>query len=379
MQRILYLQYANPAAYPPLDHSSRILAQENWHVMFLGIKQAENDILVFPPHKGITIKLLSSCPPGWRQKLHYGWFSLYAIVLALYWMPKWIYASDSLSNPPAWVLSLLPWVKVVYHEHDTPTNVDGSVFMRLVFAARRSLARRAKICVLPNPERAARFSRELSNGHTVCVWNCPSQEEIHSEGRVPNGDTLWLLYHGSIVPARLPISVLQALSLLPLNVKLRIVGYETLGHRGYVHELQETACVLGLAERVEFVGSVPTRGELFDWCRRSNVGLAFMPTSSADINMVNMTGASNKPFDYLACGMALLVSNLPDWRELFVDGGYGLACDVNDPASIASAIHWFLDHPREMQLMGERGRWRINEEWNYEKQFARVLERLNAG
>jgi hypothetical protein len=29
--------------------------------------------------------------------------------------------------------------------------------------------------------------------------------------------------------------------------------------------------------------------------------------------MANMVGAFNKPFDYMACGLPLLVTILPDW------------------------------------------------------------------
>jgi hypothetical protein len=38
--KILYLQYTNPAAYPPLEHNSRILANEGWQVLFLGNTRA---------------------------------------------------------------------------------------------------------------------------------------------------------------------------------------------------------------------------------------------------------------------------------------------------------------------------------------------------
>jgi hypothetical protein len=30
MKRVLYLQYTNPAGYPPLEHSSGILADSGW-------------------------------------------------------------------------------------------------------------------------------------------------------------------------------------------------------------------------------------------------------------------------------------------------------------------------------------------------------------
>jgi hypothetical protein len=49
-----------------------------------------------------------------------------------------------------------------------------------------------------------------------------------------------------------------------------------------------------------------------------------MPTCSRDRNEQAMSGASNKAFDYLVCGLAVLVSNLPDWRSTFVEPGYGL-------------------------------------------------------
>ena len=34
MKRVVYVQYTNPAAYPPLEHSSRILADAGWQVLF---------------------------------------------------------------------------------------------------------------------------------------------------------------------------------------------------------------------------------------------------------------------------------------------------------------------------------------------------------
>jgi glycosyltransferase involved in cell wall biosynthesis len=85
-----------------------------------------------------------------------------------------------------------------------------------------------------------------------------------------------------------------------------------------------------------------------------------------------MTGASNKPFDYLACGLPLLVSNLPDWREMYVEPGYGLTANPDDPENIAAALRWYLEHPKEMREMGEQGRQRILKEWNYEHQFEKV-------
>ena len=90
-----------------------------------------------------------------------------------------------------------------------------------------------------------------------------------------------------------------------------------------------------------------------------------------------MTGASNKPFDYMAAGLALLVSELPDWKTMFVDPGFGLACDPTDVDSLSAALGWFIDHPEERKAMAARARNKIEAECNYERVFAPVLDVLS--
>lgn len=375
MQRILYIQYTNPAAYPPLEHSSRILAEKGWKVLFLGTINPAVDPLRFPPHPNITVKCLPFQPAGWRQKLHYLCFCLWTVWWALGWRPQWVYVSDPIACPAGLLLRVVGGVKMIYHEHDWPSEDFPSVFFRWILWARRRLSRSAQTRIIPNEERAKRFSSELGIGEkVVCVWNCPRKEEVFSE-RSDRREGLQLLYQGSLVPDRLPMAVLQALATLPEEVRLRIIGYETKGHTGYIQQLQTAAKRLNIPHRVEVLGAMP-RWQVFKNSAGCDVGLALLPCRDEEINFRWMVGASNKPFDYLACGMAVLVSRLPDWKKMYVEPGFGLACDPEDPRDIARALQWFLDHPQETQVMGENGRRRILEEWNYEKQFFPVLERM---
>jgi glycosyltransferase involved in cell wall biosynthesis len=102
-----------------------------------------------------------------------------------------------------------------------------------------------------------------------------------------------------------------------------------------------------------------------------------MPLESEDPNLGSMAGASNKPYDYLACGLALLVSELPDWEEMFVRSGYGLSCNPASSKSIAAALNALAANPEMTRLMGERGRQRVIEEWNYDRQFRPVMVHLD--
>jgi glycosyltransferase involved in cell wall biosynthesis len=123
---------------------------------------------------------------------------------------------------------------------------------------------------------------------------------------------------------------------------------------------------------VQFVPAIPRRN-LFAIARKHDLGLALMPVESPNPNLRYLLGASNKPFDYLACGLGLLISDLPDWRRAYVEPGYGLTCNPEDPSSVAAAVVWFLEHRAETVAMGERGRQRITTEWNYETQFSPAL------
>jgi glycosyltransferase involved in cell wall biosynthesis len=373
--RILYIQYTNPAGYPPLEHSSRILGDAGWQVAFLGTGALGADGLRFPPHPNVRVRRLNFCQPGWRQKLHYFYFCLWVFGWALLARPAWIYVSDALACPAALALRGLPWLRILYHEHDSPGGPPAGVFQRFVRWSRKQVARKAAICILPNERRLERFKAEIGTRPGVfCVWNCPSSSEV-APARDPVDGDFWLLYHGSIVPDRLPVAVVDAMAALPDRVKLRVIGYETVGSVGYVERLRRRARQLGVDHRLETVAALP-RFELMEWCRHCDAGLAFVPLGMADINHQAMTGASNKVFDYLACGLPLVVSDLPDWRAAYVEPGYALACDPQNSESIARSVRRFLDDPNLARSMGESGRKRIATEWNYEACFGPVLQWL---
>jgi glycosyltransferase involved in cell wall biosynthesis len=377
LKRILYIQYTNPAGYPPLEHSSRILADAGWQVLFLGTGAVGADALRFPPHPNVRVRCLEFCCPGWRQKLHYFYFCAWTLAWTLLWRPSWIYASDPLVCPAALALCSLPWLRVLYHEHDSPDGPADGGFQRLVRWARKQVARRAACSVLPNDARRQRFKVETGTRQEVfCVWNCPASPEVAPQ-RTPADGAFWLLYHGSIVPDRLPLAVVDALAALPDRVKLRVIGYETVGWAGYVEQLRERAKQLGIGHRLEIIGAM-SRFELVERCQQCDAGLALVPLTTGDVNHQAMTGASNKAFDYLACGLAILVSDLPDWRALYVEPGYGIPCDPQDAESIARSVRRLADDPALTRSMGERGRQRILNEWNYERCFQPVLRRLQA-
>src|SRR6185437_778447 len=136
------------------------------------------------------------------------------------------------------------------------------------------------------------------------------------------------------------------------------------------------AVELGIPERLNIIGTLSTREQLMNVCREQHAGLALMPMHARDLNLRTMEGASNKPFDYLACGLALVISRIPEWEAMFVAPGFAYSCDPASATDLAQVFTRLIQDPQRTRAMGEAGRQRILSEWNYEHQFRPVLELL---
>lgn len=378
-RRIAYVQYTNPTAYPPLEHSAKIFTSLGWEVSFYGVHaDGDADRFRFSDDTLVNTNLLRRWPGKWFLKVHLVWFAIWCSYRIILNRPDMLYVSDPRACAVGVLLTWLTGVPVVYHEHDSPREFPLNTAERIMLRARKLMGWRSRLCILPSVSRANAFSRAIPNSAPVIpVMNCPViGEVIKVVKNAPRSGQLRVYYQGSLVPQRLPLTILDALAELPDEIELMVIGYETRGYPNYGRHFQHEASSRKVASRVRFLGTVETRHELLWWCAQNDVGLALMPMDSCDPNEKAMAGASNKVFDYLACGLAVLVSDIADYRQLFVENGVAISCNPADPSSLAAALRWFLNHPKETNEMGERGRQRIMDEWNYERQFEGALEAI---
>ena len=377
-KRALFIQYTNPAAYPPLQHSSQMLARAGWQVEFTGIEGRRDSRMEFPPHLRIRVRRMPWCAPGWRQKLHYLGFIVWVLWRALQFRPHWVYCSEPLSAMPGLLVRNLTGCRVIYHEHDSPlpSKKHSGLWARFLTSDHRYLAMHADGIVLPNQQRLAAFMETFRpGGKTFCVWNCPSLHEIpQARPPRPASQPLIVLYHGSIVPDRFPDVILEALAVCGRDISIRLIGYETPGSVGYTNHLKAQAVRLGAGDRFEYLGTLPQRSDLMRRCGECDAGLSLLRIHDGDINMRHMTGASNKPFDYLSQGLAIIVPNDPEWRHLYVDKHCAMACEPGNAEALAKLLKWMDDHRDEVRAMGAKGQQFITEHWNYETQFQPVFD-----
>lgn len=364
--KVLFLQLTDPAGYPPIMHAANILAESDFEAILFSSPTKEWAMKVYSK-KYVRIIGAKTRSDHFVKPSQYLKYCLKAIFLAVRERPKFIYASDSLGALPSLLSAWASGAKIIYHEHDSPSL--SSDLNYLVRSARRKVTKSAFLVVFPNLERGLIAQREIgfSVNKLRIVWNVPRSCELSS---TPSsvGDPLILYYHGNISPAMIPESVIEAVTRFNGKIRLDVVGYESPSGRGYIKSRLSTPFV-------RYIGQL-SRRDLIKQAASAHVGLALIPVNANDVNVQHMVGASNKAFDYLAAGLPLIVSEVPEWQSLIVDSGFGFSCDPNSVDSIEEVLRWFLENPDERMEMSMLGKLKIKSEWNYENQFGKVLKEM---
>lgn len=139
------------------------------------------------------------------------------------------------------------------------------------------------------------------------------------------------VYMGQLMPWKGVDVLLRALARVPGLPALVMGGSR--GSDARRTELQRLAAELGIAERVEWTGWLPPQ-EAWQRLRRGDVGV--VPTRAGGSQ--ELSTSPLKLFEYLACGLPVLASDLPALREVVTEGQSGCFFREGDPAALAEAL-----------------------------------------
>jgi glycosyltransferase involved in cell wall biosynthesis len=231
----------------------------------------------------------------------------------------------------------------------------------LMWICFESLARRAfDGFVCASPALAARFPAP----RTVVAANFPDLAAFDAEAPPPYAERpATVVYAGLVSRFRGFPETLRALELLPagLECRLRLIG--PFRPRSLVLEARERP---GWA-RVDGLGWLSHPAVIRE-LHRTRAGLVVLHTPNHRDAI-----RSIKLFEYMAAGIPVIASNLPQWREIVLGEGCGLVVDPTDPAAIAAAIAYLLENPGEAEEMGRRGRRAVEERYNWARDTGPLL------
>jgi glycosyltransferase involved in cell wall biosynthesis len=212
----------------------------------------------------------------------------------------------------------------------------------------------------------------------IVHYNFPDLDVFRPDGREAKAARADLVYLGGISERAGTFVLFEALKLLArggLRPSVRLAGY-TDGEQGRA-ALESALRRDGLMELVRFDGRLP-HDEVPAWLRAGRVGLVLLQPVPKF-----MKNIPSKMFEYWACGLPVLASDLPPARQFLTPGKNGFLFSPTSAADLAERIAYLIRHPASARALGAAGRRMIETRWNNERQideliafYGRLIERF---
>jgi glycosyltransferase involved in cell wall biosynthesis len=147
-------------------------------------------------------------------------------------------------------------------------------------------------------------------------------------------------------------------------------AFVIIGEGSEVPRLKAMAASLGLEGAVRFTGRIPD-ADLAEYLNTADVCVAPDPK-----NPMNDKSTMNKVLQYMAYARPVVLFDLAEGRR--AAGDAALYARPNDPADFAAKILQLLDSEPLRRELGQRGRRRIQEELNWEREKLTLLDAYRA-
>jgi glycosyltransferase involved in cell wall biosynthesis len=239
--------------------------------------------------------------------------------------------------PIGCILSLLG-KKVIYdaHEHLSKDILDkpwiSSSFVRKLVSAFSGFIEQMSVRFFSGVIGAtSHIAEQFDSLKTVAIRNFPMFNYIAQVPKpvVPNDGIRRIVYTGGLTRIRGIVQMVTAMDLAPANTKLILAGQ-------WEDSALENECMIKAGWRkCSYMGQVPQR-EAYSLMKGADIGiLTFLPAAN------HYEAMPNKAFEYMACGLPMIISDFPYWRELFTENA--LYVDPTNPTSIAKGIILMLE------------------------------------
>jgi glycosyltransferase involved in cell wall biosynthesis len=373
--------YGNPDHFPPTINAIHILS-EYFDIILVARNQ-------HPPHWqypcNVKVHCLGQSASQWEiehtsaaaKLLEYVKF----VKQARYFLRNvsLIYAYDAFGYTAAYLSQLLQphVIPLIYHNHDLSEQLFSlSSLSGWVQRGERRWVHKANILVFPSQARALVFQKLTNfNGRLMIVPNFPRKSFLKEHEDL---DSLILerfkkpqiLLQGSISRQTSLLELIDSLRLLDRDIQLKLIG-PIYGDNPDL--ITDFATQKNVVDRVKYFKPLPYN-ELPSHTWMASIGVCLY--KKTDINHQTMGTASNKIYEYAACGLPAIVSDQPNYRDNLGDETWVRFANPDDPQSIASAVQDILSSLENYQATCLAARKAFEEKYNYESAFSPLLSKI---
>ena len=381
--RLLITIYANPDYYPPTVYAVRILS--SYFTIHILCRNMAEPIEEWPAD--VTIERFGAYASP-REKeaasagaklIEYAKFIARTRALVKQMQPAIVYSYD----PHALVASIVGRMggrttPLIFQLHELPETASLSWTSMQTWVVKAALTgtKSADAAVFPEKYRARHWLTAAGDSRApIIVPNCPDRS--YFPGPADWNETIAmryrareLVYVGYASAANGHLEGLRALAMTDGDIRMRVIG-------GYFAEFEASfnalARELGVTDRVRLDGWLALE-ELRARASRASVGLALHKPATK--NLEYLGSASNKLFEYAAMGLPVVVPDRESYRGFLGDAEWVTYADIEDPGSIARAITSIFADRERYATMSRAARRAFEEQYNYERVFAPVLDRI---
>jgi glycosyltransferase involved in cell wall biosynthesis len=318
----------------------------------------------------------SSCmPPAWaRQKLPvplYRSLMLLSFVTAIArTRPDVVHAHDAAMLLPGLVGARLTGARLVYDSHELATSVPyrERAWAWFVGAVERVVIPRCAAVITVSDGIAARLRERYRLSATPTVVRNVSALAANGTGelrsRLGLGPEVPLVLHqGAPAPDRGCEALIEAVALLDDAHAVFLGDPEP----GYSDGLSQLIRRQGVDKRVTLLPSVPL-DDLLAYTAEADIGVTLLQDTCENHRLA----LPNKLFEYIAAGIPVVASALPEVQRLIDAYGIGWCVAPGDPIALAEALSRGLSARDDPELAGRLARASDDLRWSVEQ--TRLLE-----
>ncbi|MBN1543475.1 glycosyltransferase family 4 protein [candidate division KSB1 bacterium] len=315
--------------------------------------------LTYPPNRFFRLfSMIRFARQAWRERAriyHFHDLELLPVGVLLKWLTRQIVIYDCHENYPQ-----VAYERVWYPDWLKP------ILFRLISVFEPMLARQldAVICVVPDQQERFR----TSGCRTILLRNLPRLENFAVYDQ-PRKSKYRLIYLGGLSRtrgARLMVDIMEALTPDHPDISLLCLG--PFNEPQVEKEVKDWVKQRGLQQYIQYESFVPHE-RVGDYLVNSLIGLIPWQPNPQMLKMV----FPNKLFEYMACGLPIVASDLPSLIHLISEAQCGFTVSATDPLAHAAAISRLLQDEKLRQKLGENGRAFVKNRYNWQNEATKLF------
>lgn len=290
-------------------------------------------------------------------------YSVAVIVRILLLKPEILYCNDLDTLLPGFIAARLLKSRLIFDSHELflfGAKYEQSFRLKKYFwnFLQKKLIHKADAVIVTTKYRAEILKNQYDLDKVYVLQNCPKYDPIgphdlfREEYSLPKENTI-LLYQGGLTAARGIFELVDIVSEIgKVNLIFMGMGKDKQKLKDYIRDM-------GLTDKI-FVKDAVDPEILLQYTSSADIGLQLLK----NVNLNHYSTISNKIFEYIMSGIAIIASDFPEIKNILEKCNIGYCIDPEDKKGIRSLIENLASDKKLLEKFKRNSiKSRVNYSW----------------